>query len=164
MTMNLAEKKSKYNEKFDELTKLIEEIKTSAEHLADSKDFNIEITKKISESEVKLALMSKDIDRLDGDLDKLDNSIKNLDEQCKELTGSINQIRLSLSDLLNSSERQTQSKKRTFEIFWQILIPVVGAGLLFFLGVAFRSCSKVFQNNNNNKREIVEYKNFDKNK
>lgn len=159
MSINLSEKKSIYNEKFNELTKLIEEIKETTKNLVNSKDFNIEITKKISESEVKLTAMAKDIERLDKDLDKLEGSIKDLDEQCKELTGSINQIRLSLSDLLSNSEKQLETKKKTSEIIWQILIPIIGAGLLFFLGLTLRSCAKPFHVE---KREVVEYKSFEK--
>ena len=43
MSINLSKKKSIYNEKFNELTKLIEEIKETTKNLVNSKDFNIEI-------------------------------------------------------------------------------------------------------------------------
>lgn len=156
--MNLSEKRSDYNTKFNELTKLIEEIKESAKRLESSKDYNVKITQKIADSEKQLAVMSNDVDRINRDLEKLENSIDELDDQCKELSGSINQIRLSLSELLNNSQKQVESKRKFSEIFWQIMIPILGAGLLFLITVSLKSCSKPFKSE---PKGVIEYKNFE---
>jgi len=158
MSIN-TETRKKHTNRVTELSKSIDSLKIQ------SKNFDENIIEKINDLDKRLVKIETDLEYLTKDIIEFKEELKNYEaansEKHQELEGNYRQTLINYDKLVDDSEKETQSKKKVYDIIWQILIPIIGAGLLTAITISLHSCAKSFHSG---QKEVVEYKNFNQNK